>query len=91
MGAIARRLRALERRIGDKDFNSGAPPVDEDGLPCWGGSESLTVESYTKALGSQPDEELSGEELATRHRLAPYIEVFERLDEKSEEEGEPVT
>lgn len=79
MGPIARRLRALERRIGDRDFNAGGPPLDEDGLPCWDGTPGLPVESYTKALGASPDADLTEPELEARDRLVPYREVFDRL------------
>ncbi len=84
-----RRLRALERRIVDKDFRSSAPPLDEDGMPCWGGTPGLSVESYTKALGASPDEELTGEELETRKRLAPFADLFERM-EREKAGGEDV-
>lgn len=92
MGPLNRRLRALERRFGDKDFKSGAPPVDADGLPDWDDS-GLTLAVYDRACGSAPDEDLTPEELETRHRVAPYLEVLRRMerDEKAEEEGSPVT
>jgi hypothetical protein len=85
MGPLNRRLRALERRLGDKDFKSGAPPVDADGMPCWGGSEPLSPDGYTRALGDLPDEDLTDEELETRARLSPYLALFKRLerDEKA--------
>ncbi len=86
MGPLDRRLRALERRVGDKAFNSGGPPVDADGLPDWDGS-GLSLDSYARLLGDSPDSDLTDEELATRNRLSPYREVFSRL----EEEGEDVT
>ncbi len=90
MGPLARRLRALERRIGPRDFNSGGPPVDEAGLPCWGGTPGLSVEAYSRILGDSPDSELTDEELATRHQLAPYAAVFERLQRDEEAGGEAV-
>lgn len=70
MGPLGRRLRALERRVGDRDFKAGAPNVDEDGLPVWDGTPGLSVESYTKAMGSAPADELTPEELEARDRLA---------------------
>ena len=89
MGTLARRLRALERRVGDRAFTSGGPPLDQDGLPCWDGKPGLSVEAYSQLLGDVPNEELSGEELETRNRLAPYAEVFSRLDETEEETVTP--
>lgn len=86
MGALGRRLRALERRIGPRDFNSGGPPLDEDGLPCWGGTPGLSLDGYAKALDQDiPAEDLTPQELETRHRLAPFAEVFRRLEEPEEE------
>lgn len=84
MGPLNRRLRALERRIGDKDFKSGAPPVDSEGMPDWDGA-GLTRDVYERACGGAPDEELTPEELETRHRVAPYLEVLRRMerDEKA--------
>ncbi len=88
MGALGRRLRALERRIGDSDFKGSAPPLDPDGLPNWDDSEPLSVESYMRALGFEPDEELSEAEADARSRLSPYAEVFEQLQrDETEEEG----
>lgn len=84
MGTIGRRLRALERRIGDKDFQSGAPAVDQDGLPDWTG-DGLSVESYSRILGDSPNADLTASELETRHQLAPYAAVFSRLDATEEE------
>ncbi len=90
MGALGRRLRALERRAGDRAFTSGGPPLDADGLPCWDGTPGLPVESYTKALdGDIPDADLTAEELEARDRLSPYREIFEQLDEKAGEEEGP--
>lgn len=89
MGPLNRRLRALERRIGDRAFTSGGPPLDEDGLPDWTGT-GLSLDAYTRILGDSPDADLTAEELETRHQLAPYAAVFERL-ERAEEEGETVT
>ncbi len=81
MGPLARRLRALERRVGgSREFRAGAPPVDEDGLPDWDGS-GLSLDAYARLLDQDiPDADLSAEELETRNRLSPYREVFERLD-----------
>ncbi len=84
MGALGRRLRALERRVGDnREFRAGAPPVDEDGLPDWTG-DGLTFEGFERAMGLQTDEELTEFELACRDRLKPYAEVFKNLDKPSE-------
>lgn len=75
-------------RADEKDFRAAAPPVDEHGLPDWDGATPLSVEGYMAALGFAPDEELTPPELAARHRLSPYIEVFERLDRaKAEKEA----
>jgi hypothetical protein len=64
--------------------------VDEDGLPDWTGN-GLSLDGYAKALdGGIPDADLSAEELATRRRLAPYAEVFQRLG-REEAGGEDVT
>ncbi len=90
MGPLNRRLRALERRLGDRAFTSGGPPVDENGLPDWTGT-GLSVEAYSRLLGDLPDEELTDEELSTRHRLAPFAEVFERLDRDATEKEEAGT
>lgn len=90
MGPLSRRLRALERRIGPRDFNSGGPPLDEDGLPDWTGT-GLPVESYSRLLdGDVPDAELTPQELETRNRLAPFASVFERLQRDEEAGGEAV-
>jgi hypothetical protein len=78
----------LERRVGDRTFNSGGPPVDENGLPDWTG-DGLSVEAYSRILGDLPDEELTPPELETRHRLAPFAELFQRLDETGKAEVEP--
>ncbi len=82
MGPLDRRLRALERKVGDRAFTSGGPPVDEEGMPSWDGSD-LSLESYERALGDLADEELTEAELAARNRLSPYAAVFEQLDEKA--------
>lgn len=89
MGPLSRRLRALERRIGPRDFNSGGPPVDEFGMPDWNG-DGLSLDAYTRILGDSPDEELTPPELETRNRLAPFAEVFARLD-RDASGGEDVT
>lgn len=86
MGPLNRRLRALERRVGDRAFTSGGPPLDSEGLPIWDGSVPLTVESYMRAMGFSPDEELTETEVETRDRLSPYAEIFERLDQDATEE-----
>jgi hypothetical protein len=71
MGPLNRRLRALERRIVDKDFRASAPPLDPDGLPNWDGAVPLTTEAFMKALGCSPDEDLTDEEIATRNGISP--------------------
>ena len=38
------------------------------------------------AMGFAPDEDLTAEELEARHRLSPYIEVFERMEQDATEE-----
>jgi hypothetical protein len=81
--ALKREIKRLRDRLVARDFRSSAPPLDEAGLPCWGGDD-LSLDGYTKALGPSPDEQLSAEELATRQRLAPYAEVFRRLEETEE-------
>jgi hypothetical protein len=74
-------IKRLRARLVERDFRSSAPLLDQDGLPNWPGSEPLTTEGYAKALDQDtPDEDLSGEELATRTRLSPYSHVFDRLD-----------
>lgn len=83
MGAMNRRLRALERRLGDRDFNAGGPPLDEDGLPNWDDSTPLTTDGYMRALGCSPDEELTTAEAEARARLSPYMQVFANLDKPS--------
>ena len=89
MGAMSRRLRALERRVGgSREFRAGAPPVDEDGLPDWT-ADGLSLDAYSRLLGDSPDADLTPAELETRRRLAPFAEVFERL-EKDENEEETV-
>ena len=89
MGPLDRRLRALERRLGDRAFTSGGPPVDEHGLPDWTG-DGLSLDSYSRLLGDLPDDALNDEELETRNRLAPFASVFEQL-QRDEEEGEDVS
>lgn len=84
MGPLNRRLRALERRLGDRAFTSGGPPVDEDGLPDWTG-DGLSLDAYARLLGDSPDAELTPAELETRHQLAPFRGVFEQLDATEEE------
>lgn len=73
-------------RAEDQDFRAGAPIVDEDGLPNWDGCEPLTIEEFMKAMGVSPDAELSVAELEARRRLAPYAEVFRRLEETEKAE-----
>lgn len=88
-----REIHRLRARMAqeDREFRAEAPPLDEDGLPNWDGSEPLSVESYRKAMGVSPDEELSDAELETRKRLSPYHALFQRMGrEKAEEKGEPV-
>lgn len=81
-------IKRLRDRLAERDFRAGAPPLDPDGLPNWDGSEPLTTEGYTKALGDSPDEDLSAEEAAARERLSPYREVFERLQRDATEKAE---
>ncbi len=89
MGALSRRLRALERRVGgSREFRAGAPPVDEHGLPDWTGDGPLSIEAYMKALGFEPDASLTEAELAARHRLSPYASVFEQLQRDATEKEE---
>jgi hypothetical protein len=86
MGPLNRRLRALERRVGTKEFRAGAPPLDADGLPDWTGS-GLSLDAYARLLDQDmPDADLSAEELETRNRLSPYREVFARLERAEEED-----
>jgi hypothetical protein len=60
-------------------------------MPSWDGSD-LSLESYERALGDLPAEDLTDEELEARTRLSPYREVFARLQRDSDEkEGEDVT
>lgn len=88
MGPLGRRLRALERRVGDRDFNAGGPPLAEDGLPDWDGP-GLNVDSYKRLLNADtPNEELSDEEIAARDRLSPYAAVFARLAEEASQKTE---
>ena len=84
---VKREIQKFRARIAqeDRDFAAAAPPVDEDGLPSWDGSEPLSVAGYMKAMGFAPDEELSGEELETRERLSPYREIFETLQRDANE------
>lgn len=91
MGAMSRRLRALERRVGgSREFRAGAPPVDEDGLPRWDDSEPLGVDGYMKAVDLDlPDEALTEAEAEARARLAPYASVFEQLARDENEEAGP--
>lgn len=84
-----RRLRAIERRVVDKDFRASAPPLDEAGLPDWDG-EGLPEDAYERALGDLPDEDLTAAELEVRSRLAPYASVFEQLQRDKELGGEDV-
>ncbi len=93
MGGARREIRRLRDalRMDDQTFKAGAPPVDEFGMPDWTG-DSLTRDVYERACGDLPDEELTDAELEVRRRLAPYAEVFARLErDATEEEGEPVT
>ncbi len=91
MGALGRRLRALERRIGDSDFKGSAPPLDADGLPNWDGCEPLSVEGYMRALGFEPDEQLTDSERDARTRLAPYAHLFAEMDDPSRAGGSIAT
>ena len=87
MGPLNRRLRALERRLGDRAFTSGGPPLDQDGLPDWDGS-GLSLAAYTRLLvGDIPDEELTASELEARARLGPFAELFQRLERDATEEA----
>lgn len=87
MGPLNRRLRALERRVGDRGFNAGGPPLDEDELPRWDDSEPLGVDGYMKAVDLDlPDEALTEAEAEARARLAPYASLFERLQRAETEE-----
>jgi hypothetical protein len=87
--ALKREIRRLRLKVYERDFRSAAPPLDEDGLPNWGG-DGLSVESYSRLLDQDtPDEELTPSELETRHQLAPYASVFSRLEETENEEDEP--
>lgn len=91
MGALERRLRALERRVGGgKEFRDGAPPVDEHEMPDWTG-DGLSLDAYERLLDcSTPDEELSEPERETRQRLAPHMQVFAQL-QRDASGGEDVT
>ncbi len=89
MDGARREINRLRARILERDFRAGAPPLDADGLPNWGGSEPLSVEGYMTAMGFAPDAELTPQELATRERLSPYREVFSRLDETEKAEVGP--
>lgn len=84
MDGARREIRRLRDKLAERDFRAGAPPVDQDGLPSWDGSD-LSLEGYTKALGASPDSELTNDELEARTRLAPYAEVFARLYANEEE------
>ena len=84
-----REIQRLRRKLVEyeRDFRAGAPPLDEDGMPVWDGCEPLTVESYMKAMGFDPDEELTDEEADARVRLSPpYRDLFERLERDATEE-----
>lgn len=85
-----REITRLRRKLSEdaRDFRALAPPLDEDGLPCWDGTPGLSLDGYTRALGDLPAEDLSAEELATRARLSPYSALFERLDREKAEKAE---
>ncbi len=86
MDGARREIRKLRLKLAERDFRAGAPPLDEDDLPMWGGEEPLTTEGYAKALDQGvPAEDLTPQELETRHRLAPYASVFSRLEEEGED------
>lgn len=91
MDAVRREIARLRVKLAqdDKDFAQGAPPLDEDGLPIWDG-ESLSIESYVRALGVEPSEELTDAERAARQRLAPYASVFAEMDDPMRAGGEAV-
>ncbi len=86
MDGARREINRLRARILERDFRAGAPALDQDGLPMWDGEEPLTTEGYAKALDQGiPAEDLTPQELETRHRLAPYASVFSRLEEEGED------
>lgn len=82
-----RELKRLREKLRaeDQTFKAAAPPLDEDGLPVWDGGVPLTVEGYMRAMGFDPPDELTPEELEARARLGPYRAIFERLDATEEE------
>lgn len=88
--ALKREIKKLRDKMIERDFRAGAPPLDLDGLPNWDDSEPLSVESYMRALGFEPDEELSEAEADARERLGPFAEVFETLQRDEELGGEDV-
>ena len=90
MDGARREIQKLRLKLAERDFRAGAPPVDEDGLPNWDGSEPLSAEAFMKALGCALDEELTEAELETRHRLAPFASVFARLQRDENAGGEDV-
>lgn len=83
--ALKREIKRLRDRIVERDFRTAAPPLDEDGLPIWGGGVPLTTEGYMRALGFDPPDALTEAELAARERLAPFASVFETLQRAEEE------
>lgn len=89
MDGARREIEKLRVKLDERDFRGGAPPLVQDGLPDWDGSD-LSLDGYERALGASPDEQLTPQELETRRRLAPYAEVFQRLG-REKEEGEDVT
>ncbi len=89
--ALKREIKRLRDRLVQRDFRSSAPQLDADGLPMWDGSTPLTTEAFMKALGCSPDKELTEPELETRRRLAPFAEVFHRLDREKAAKEETVT
>lgn len=92
MDAARRELKRLrdKLRAEDREFRASAPAVDSEGLPMWDAREPLSVEGYMKAMGFDPDEELTEDELETRRRLAPYASVFALLERDEELGGEDV-
>lgn len=91
MGAMNRRLRALERRVADRGFEAGAPPLDSEGLPIWDASEPLTIAGYLRALGFEPETELTEAEAEARERLSPYAQVFAQLERDAKPGGADVS
>ncbi len=93
MDDARRQIRRLRDKLLMEDgaFKAGAPPLDSEGLPMWDGCEPLLVESYMRALGFEPDEELSEAEADARERLGPFAEVFETLQRDEKARGEDVT